>query len=1033
MSENTEEQEQILFLFKKCQGLRGSGKGNVFTLVVKVEFGNNVLGESGKIEVPLENVDNPLELDFSCHMNVSISDPLVFDEIAQKPVVVTFTEILPKDKKAKEEKTLILGQCCVDLLPLLKGERQYASVNPIFPANPAVELIPQQTIAEVEIDISTPKPLFTEEKLNSSNIITFCVESLFSLPETWNQNPASYMYNACLPIPIQIDSEDQFTQLLIPKGVYRSCGEKEVSEQRKWSYVPSASGCCLYIPDTAICQSSFAEEDGELKGADDAEFRQDAEYLKPKVTWNSEGRCFMFSEAIETLQQKIAHYRYWPLEIIRTCLGNVKTKGKEEEALVSYHGVVYIDLAPLLYPGVNKIRGAYCVHPFNETELEDKLAMKSCLDEKTMKKIIGSTTSLSQLTNPKQPPAGGKNTRAETRVKQSVANIKDGNDIDLSELATQESHEFIEARTYILIEIALEKPLVEKRKPSEIAARVAELIPPRLPYQKKQCGSKKAIEDFEKQIFSTANVLLEEFRNMFGSNLSDSNEDADERRKAFLYDLNSSGKYFAIKEQLKYYVIKLVREKFMYTTSFESKEELQEFISNLYQFLLDKTHCSLNKYLSTEETTEVPPKVADSSMLLHFAKEAEVMFEFDLADKYYQERIVRYKNDAECWFDYGIYNLLIENLQKAEQCFKEVVSLDQQHMSGILLTGLMCFQNEEYAIAEELLDGVTCLHPNEVIPWTLLGLHFSGMENTIMAERSFNVASKLLAGKVKLEQMALLENQISELSVEDTEEERMSPIREGSPLVDEAQQEGARSPQKEEVEEDHPSIFLLTAKFLLKCHALHMAERALAHELIAKTHGPKVQYLELLAQLQMKQKIFPSALASLEEALVTQHENPAVWALKGHLYYEQKEFSVAKQAYERCLAYTSDAPDIHSIYLRLATIYLENDKKYDAAKDSFLKLCKSSPSCVTWLGAGVACYRLNLLLEAEQALNEANILDNRNPEVWAYLSLVCLKQMRHLEAEQCYKYAIKLGLSNEVLVNEMLKTMVDNNFDSSVL
>ena len=79
-------------------------------------------------------------------------------------------------------------------------------------------------------------------------------------------------------------------------------------------------------------------------------------------------------------------------------------------------------------------------------------------------------------------------------------------------------------------------------------------------------------------------------------------------------------KYFAIKEQLKYYVIKLVREKFMYTSSFDSKEEMQDFISELYQFLIDKMHVGMNRYLSTEETTEVPPQIADSSMLLHFAQ-----------------------------------------------------------------------------------------------------------------------------------------------------------------------------------------------------------------------------------------------------------------------------------------------------------------------------------------------------------------------------------------------------------------------------
>ena len=34
---------------------------------------------------------------------------------------MTVIEVLPKEKKQKEEKTVVLGQCTVDLLPLVKG------------------------------------------------------------------------------------------------------------------------------------------------------------------------------------------------------------------------------------------------------------------------------------------------------------------------------------------------------------------------------------------------------------------------------------------------------------------------------------------------------------------------------------------------------------------------------------------------------------------------------------------------------------------------------------------------------------------------------------------------------------------------------------------------------------------------------------------------------------------------------------------------------------------------------------------------
>lgn len=47
------------------------------------------------------------------------------------------------------------------------------------------------------------------------------------------------------------------------------------------------------------------------------------------------------------------------------------------------------------------------------------------------------------------------------------------------------------------------------------------------------------------------------------------------RRQLLMYHLNSSGKYFAFKEQLKYAVVKIVREKYLKTVKFQDSDELK--------------------------------------------------------------------------------------------------------------------------------------------------------------------------------------------------------------------------------------------------------------------------------------------------------------------------------------------------------------------------------------------------------------------------------------------------------------------------
>ncbi|KAK3552872.1 hypothetical protein QTP86_024778 [Hemibagrus guttatus] len=203
------------------------------------------------------------------------------------------------------------------------------------------------------------------------------------------------------------------------------------------------------------------------------------------------------------------------------------------------------------------------------------------------------------------------------------------------------------------------------------------------------------------------------------------------------------------------------------------------------------------------------------------------------------------------------------------------------------------------------------------------------------------------------------------------------------------------------------TIYMETVKFLLQSYTLQMAQRALAQELLCPDGGPSSSYFLALAQIQLLRGEYSSAEASLQQALSHNFQNPDVWALYGHMHYMIKDYNQAQDSYERTLDFVTDASDTHPVYLRLGSIYIQKGQ-YDKAKPTYMLACKSSPSCLTWLGLGIACYRLEELTEAEDALTEANALNNRNPEVWGYLSLICLQTGRKLEAEQSFKYAVKV-------------------------
>ena len=82
---------------------------------------------------------------------------------------------------------------------------------------------------------------------------------------------------------------------------------------------------------------------------------------------------------------------------------------------------------------------------------------------------------------------------------------------------------------------------------------------------------------------------------------------------------------------------------------------MQTFLSELYVYLIDQMHIGLGKVLNVEDQSPIPEPLTDSAQLKHFAREAEVNGNFELASKYYQEVQSCLSIYFQCVFEYMLF------------------------------------------------------------------------------------------------------------------------------------------------------------------------------------------------------------------------------------------------------------------------------------------------------------------------------------------------------------------------------------------
>lgn len=215
--------------------------------------------------------------------------------------------------------------------------------------------------------------------------------------------------------------------------------------------------------------------------------------------------------------------------------------------------------------------------------------------------------------------------------------------------------------------------------------------------------------------------------------------------------------------------------------------------------------------------------------------------------------------------------------------------------------------------------------------------------------------------------------------------------------------------------DDSDQIFFELIDLLLENNLFKAADIALMK--IIDLHSN--QYLFTKARIRTMQGAYTEATAALDEMLPRDPENIEAWIMRGHAYFLAGNLFDSEESYIQALRINPQLKDFE-LQERLGIVYAKR-KAWKDAKTVFLKCCKEMVSTTSWIYLGMSLLRVGELAQAEDAITQANILDNTNPRIWGLMTILCLTTgpQRHIQANQSFKTAIDLGLKDVQLIEEI--------------
>ena len=759
-----------------------------------------------------------------------------------------------------------------------------------------------------------------------------------------------------------------------------------------------------------------------------------------------------------------------------------KPKGMMPEEIKPIYAVAWIDYSKLNEtPGLTEleIRAKLMTREKYEKNIDD-------LEKIINKKVFNPYSPEYEKLNPVKEP--NKDTNPEEKPQANNENNNNPNPEDDS------SKDYLEkAGTYIRIRIMLSQPV------NPVLPDVD--LPEPISFIKKEKPPKKPItpEEIENDLIRQFKIAIAAIAKVYDEALGESakgnlikrdkgnvaagtkKEDKEQYAYKFLEKFNTSGRADLLKEKLKKFIVRIVRDKFgKKKTPIKGvfKDERDQFYSELYGYLTDVLKKATNEFteLKKDELHEnvITPfaqskkeimdyitrenKEPEDKRLLRLSKENELLNDFSKAVKYYKARLILDPN-REAWLAYSNLAKKLEDIPEVEAALINAISLDPENCDinlQLIFCGLLYSKGQINNAINYLTLYILKKGLNETNYIFNIFLSFLYKEKSITASSNQNTSLKTIKNLndslskkyyevAKLFKMRSLPPDELKPPVEEKVEEEEDPKKKKGKDKDKDKDKKTEQLTEENIEELrkkgnprlHPefkkailnneqldSIWFEAVKLFNRYNFFEISQKLL--ENATEETKQTVVFKNEQAQVLLFRKEYDKVIELCDDIIKQNRLSYSAYIIKGHALYNLNRFEEAEKTYIKAIRFKPQEIQFDiEMLVKLGLIYIKQERFYDA-KVIFKQIIKNDPEAsFAWRYLGYALTQLGDSTEAEKALMKANILDIDNPLIWAYLAIFNLNNGRKNQALECFNELCKVNYNDVKVMKQIANLFYD--------